>query len=88
MWLFKRRKTKDKINPLNQQEKDLIFQYIQNPDTKLKIQLIHLHRQKLREDPKNCRSNCYMSYLAELDNPCPDLTLRSSYRRQILWERT
>lgn len=52
-------------------------------DKSLREQAIEIHRREIKQTGA-ARGTPEMDFMAELDNPCPDLLLRGMYRRKLL----
>jgi hypothetical protein len=74
-----------KVEPkqISQQEKDLILKFA-GGDKSLKDKAIQIHRKYI--SILGVRGTIEMRYLAEIDNPCPDILLRDIYRKELLKE--
>ena len=62
-------------------EKDLIKRFALG-DKSLRDAAIAIHRKELQETGK-VRGTPEMDFMAEIDNPCPDLMLRAMYRKKL-----
>ena len=71
---------------LSLEEKQQVYEYAKNkhPSISGRQRIVDIHRDRIRKDPRSCRSSSYMSFLAEVDNPCPDLVLRARYREEVI----
>jgi len=87
---FRKKKNQQRAIPapatLSLEEKRQVYDYAKNKraDISGRQRIVDLHRAMLKKDPRSCRNSSYMSFLAEVDNPCPDLILRDRYRKEVI----
>lgn len=63
-------------------ERNLITRFAAG-DTSLRDEAIRIHRLHLRLYGVR-RDDAHFNFMSEVDNKCPDLMLRSRYRKQVL----
>jgi hypothetical protein len=70
---------------ISEASKQLINEFASGKQ-ELRGEVIAIHREAIRLHGLR-RGDPYFDFMSEVDNPCPDLLLRSRYRQTLIGER-